>query len=493
MAVSAYAAQLRQVLQERPEDIAIDFNGTPFTWAEARAVAEGIEKILDDAGIPAGGKIGVLARNRPTHFSSLWGIYMAGRCISMVYAFQPPEALIGDLKKNRWPIVLAEPRDWTPEVIAAADEIGSVGYAFTGNADAPFERVTQNDKPASLTGADESDAVLQLLSSGTTGAPKRISLDRRAVDGMIERTIYQFGQGGDARKTVQIMPWPLGSLGGTNAALPIGVIGQTMATQERFDPAGILTMIRKYRPTFMSLPPAGLGMLLQLEPSKEDLSSIKVYSSGAAALDPNVHAKMEDHYGIPVGVAYGATEFAGIISGWINEDLHLIRAKRGSAGRALPGMKMRIVDQQTGAELPAGQSGLVEALVPRIGDDWVRTNDLAHMDEDGFLYLEGRADDAIIRGGFKIVPEEVAAVLRTHPKVGDAALIGIADERLGSVPVAVVEKRIDGEAPTAEELEAFLRDKLVPYKIPVRWAVVDAIPRTQSMKPRREGLRELFA
>jgi long-chain acyl-CoA synthetase len=192
-------------------------------------------------------------------------------------------------------------------------------------------------------------------------------------------------------------------------------------------------------------------------------------------------------------VTYGATEFCGVVSGWTTPDMgKFLASKKGSSGRALPGIQIRIVSAETGQPLPAGQSGFVEALVPRIGPDWVRTNDLAHMDEDGFLYLEGRADDAILRGGFKVIPEEVAEVLRGHPKVGDAALIGIPDERAGMVPAAAIEKRLGAPAPTAQELEEFLRSKLPAYKIPVRFVIVDELPRTESMKPRREGLRALF-
>jgi acyl-coenzyme A synthetase/AMP-(fatty) acid ligase len=235
-----------------------------------------------------------------------------------------------------------------------------------------------------------------------------------------------------------------------------------------------------------------MAMLLQLKPAREDLASVELYFNGAAPLDPHVRTMLEEDYGLPVANAYGATEFAGIISSWVPEDFALLKVKRGSCGRALPGMKLRIVSQVDDKVLAAGEVGLVEALVPRVSEEWVRTNDLAYMDEDGFLFLQGRADDAIIRGGFKVLPEEVAEVLRTHPKVGDAALIGIPDERLGMVPAAAVEKRVDGDAPTAHELDAFLRDRLASYKLPVRYAIVSEIPRTASMKPRREGLRALF-
>jgi long-chain acyl-CoA synthetase len=195
---------------------------------------------------------------------------------------------------------------------------------------------------------------------------------------------------------------------------------------------------------------------------------------------------------LPVANAYGATEFAGIISSWVPEDFDLLKTKKGSCGRALPGMQLRIISPEDGRVLAAGEVGLIEALVPRVGSEWVRTNDLAYLDEDGFLFLEGRADDAIIRGGFKILPEEVAEVLRRHPLVGDAAVVGIDDERLGMVPAAVIEPRLDGPKPTVEELNAFARDQLPGYKVPARYAIVDELPRTASLKPRREGLRQLF-
>ncbi len=490
---SGYEAQIRDVLGSRQNETAIDFDGVPFTWGEANAVASAVEAILDAAGLPEFGRVGLMGRNRPAHFATLWGIFISGRCTSMVHAFQPAEALAQDIADNGWPVIFGERRDWSEPVIAAADAAGSVGYAITGDPSEPFFRMTGNCMPAkALLASPGDDAVIQLLSSGTTGKPKRIPLSRKSIDELIERTRFQFASGGAGENAAQMMPWPLSSLGGTNAALPAVSLGQVLAIQEKYDAPRFLEQLRRHRPTFLSMPPAAAAMLLQLKPAKEDLASVQLYFNGAAPLDPNVRTILEEEYGLPVANAYGATEFAGIISSWVPEDFALLKCKRGSCGRALPGMELRIVSPETGAVLPPRETGLIEALVPRVADSWIRTNDIAYLDEDGFLYLEGRADDAIIRGGFKVIPEEVAEVLRTHPKVGDAALIGIPDERLGMVPAAAVEKRIAGEPPTAEELDAFLRERLPAYKIPVRYAIIAEIPRTQSLKPRREGLRALF-
>jgi acyl-CoA synthetase (AMP-forming)/AMP-acid ligase II len=494
MSGSRYAEKIRKVLGERPDETAIDFDGAPFTWREAAAVAGEVEHLLDQFGVPPFGRVGLLGRNRPLHFATLWGIFIAGRCMAMVHAFQPLEALAEDIAANRWPILFGEARDWTTTAIAAAESAGTVGFEITDDPHAPFQRVTARVRPSPDLLTPPGDVtIVQLLSSGTTGRPKRISLSLHAIDDLIERTRFQFGSGGSGESAPQLLPWPLSSLGGTNAALPAATLGQTLVIQERFDAPRFLEQLRKYRPSFLSMPAAAMAMLLQLDPSREDLACVKLYFNGAAPLDPNVRRRMEDEYGLPVANAYGATEFAGIISSWAPEDFPLLNAKRGSCGRALPGMRMRIVAPESGEVLPPGEVGLVEALVPRVSDQWVRTNDLAFQDEDGFLFLQGRADDAIIRGGFKVIPEEVAEVLRLHRKVGDAALIGIPDERLGMVPAAAVEKRADSDAPTPEELDAFLRTRLPAWKLPVRYAIVAEIPRTPSMKPRREGLRDLFA
>ena len=492
MPLSAFETQIREALA-RPAGMAIDFDGAPFAWREAKQVTDAVEALLDKAGVPQFGRIGLMGRSRPFHFAALWGIFVSGRCTAMIHAFQPPEALAADIAANGWPVVFGEQRDWTAPVIAAADAAGTAGYMFTDDPASPLACVTARDVPSPmLLARPEGDAIVQLLSSGTTGKPKQIYLSLHSIDDLIERTRFQFSSGGMGENAPQILAWPLSSLGGTNAALPAASLGQTLVIQERFDAPRFLEQLRKYRPTFLSIPPPAMAALLQLNPSREDLGSIELYFNGAAPLDPNVRTRMEDEFGLPVANAYGATEFAGIISSWLPEDFQYLKAKRGSCGRALPGMQMRIVSEETGAVLPHGEVGLVEALVPRVSDDWVRTNDLARLDADGFLFLQGRADDAIIRGGFKVHPEEVAEVLRLHPGVGDAALIGIADERLGQVPAAAVEVRAGEQAPTVEELEAWLRERLPGYKIPVHWKFVDAIPRTPSMKPRREGLRELF-
>jgi acyl-coenzyme A synthetase/AMP-(fatty) acid ligase len=238
-----------------------------------------------------------------------------------------------------------------------------------------------------------------------------------------------------------------------------------------------------------------MKMVLDAKVPEEDLASLRAVTSGTAPLAPELQAAFEERYGIPVLVTYGATEFAGAVAGWTIHDHREFAAKKsGSVGRAHPGCELRIVDPDTGEVLPPSQSGLLEVRTEQAPiRGWVRTADQARIDEDGFLWIEGRADGAINRGGFKIDPAGVARVLEQHPAIREAAVVGLPDERLGEVPVAVAELREGAEEPSEEELLAFAREHLTRYHVPTRFKVVDEIPRTPSLKPSHPAMRALFS
>ena len=167
------------------------------------------------------------------------------------------------------------------------------------------------------------------------------------------------------------------------------------------------------------------------------------------------------------------------------------QTKRSSVGRAHPGYRLNVVDPTTGASLPLGATGVLEVQSSRAGDHaaWVRTTDIAAIDEDGFLWIKGRADGVITRGGFKIWPADVQRVLETHPGVREAAVFAIEDPRLGQVPAAAVERSEVGGGLTNEQLQAHCRQHLTGYQTPVRFLIVDVMPRTSSMKVAEGELR----
>jgi acyl-coenzyme A synthetase/AMP-(fatty) acid ligase len=267
-----------------------------------------------------------------------------------------------------------------------------------------------------------------------------------------------------------------------------------MALLERFRVEPWLELVERHRPKVASLVPAALRMVLAADIDPARLASLQVVTCGTAPIEPDEAAAFEAKYGIPVLVLYGATEFAGGVAGWTLDDHRRWAAtKRGSVGRAHPGCELRVVEPDTGRTLAGGETGLLEVRAAQLGrSDWVRTTDLASLDEDGFLWINGRIDDAIIRGGFKVIPIDVERVLEAHPAVREASVVGLADARLGAVPAAAVELE-PGASATADELLEHARRHLTGYQVPVRVLVVDALPRTPSLKVSRPEVRDLLA
>ena len=158
-------------------------------------------------------------------------------------------------------------------------------------------------------------------------------------------------------------------------------------------------------------------------------------------------------------------------------------------------MQARIVDAESGEVLRHGQEGVLELKGGQLGtgDSWLRTTDRAVIDEDRFLFIRGRADNAIIRGGFKIHPDDIVRAIESHSAVREAAIVGVPDERLGEVPAAAIILKEGAKTLKTDHIRAYLRDRLVPYQVPVYYRIVDDIPRTPSMKPATVPLKKMFA
>jgi long-chain acyl-CoA synthetase len=234
-------------------------------------------------------------------------------------------------------------------------------------------------------------------------------------------------------------------------------------------------------------------MVLDANIPPTDLACIRSIGTGAAPLDPSAQRAFEERYGIPILLSYGATEFAGPVTA-MTADLHAQWGKQkfGSVGRAIAGAQLRIIDPDTATVLAPGKEGVLEVIAPRIGPDWIRTSDIAMIDEDGFLFHRGRADGAIMRGGFKLLPETIERALLLHDAISAAAVVGLRDQRLGQVPAAAVQLKPGIDRPDLAELEAHLRKHIYATHIPVAWRIVDELPRTPSLKIDRPALHRLF-
>jgi long-chain acyl-CoA synthetase len=324
-----------------------------------------------------------------------------------------------------------------------------------------------------------------MLTSGTTGPPKRIDL----TYDMLARSVM----GGDPanstpptqlRSGVAIVNAPLVHIGGVFRVLQCVTEARPLVLLERFELDKWADAVRRHQPRAVSLVPAALRMVLHSDLTRDDLASIRAVTSGTAPLSADDADSFTEKFGIPVLTSYAATEFGGGVAGWTLADRQKYwRSKRGSVGRATLGAQLRVVDDE-GVPLGTDEAGLLEVKPGQLpaSADWIRTTDIARIDADGFLWILGRADAAIIRGGFKVMPDDVRAALETHPAVQGAAVVGRPDERLGEAPVAMVELR-DGKSADAAGLTEFLAQRLARYEIPTEIAIVDTIPRTASGKP----------
>jgi acyl-CoA synthetase (AMP-forming)/AMP-acid ligase II len=234
-------------------------------------------------------------------------------------------------------------------------------------------------------------------------------------------------------------------------------------------------------------------MVLDADVDRDVFDSVRSVVSGTAPLDPDLADAFTARYGVPVLTSYGATEFGGGVAGWnLADHQQYAVAKRGSVGRAHAGCSLRIVDPDHGTDLGTDAVGLLEVRAAQLGtDEWVRTTDLARVDADGFLWIVGRSDQTILRGGYKVQPEVVRAALERDAAVVEAAVVGVPDARLGAVPVAAIERR-PGHEVDEEALLAEAGRHLARYEVPVAVTVVDALPRTASGKADLAAVRAMF-
>jgi acyl-coenzyme A synthetase/AMP-(fatty) acid ligase len=340
---------------------------------------------------------------------------------------------------------------------------------------------------------------VEMLTSGTTGPPKRVPLSYETLVRVLDGAKH-YERNPDTelrlRKGVIIVNSPLVHLGGLFRILQCINDGRAFCLLERFRVDDWADAVRRHQPRTVSLVPAALRMVLEADLDPADLASVRSVVSGTAPLSPDDADAFREKYGVPVLVSYAATEFGGGVAGWNLADHEQFWAtKRGSVGRAHPGCALRVVDPESGTALGPDEEGLLEVQARQMGDDagWTRTTDVARIDADGFVWILGRADQAIIRGGFKIRPEDVRAALERDPRVRGAAVVSRDDARLGAVPVAAVELRPGAVPTSAEELLAAAADVLARYELPDDLRVVEQLPRTPSGKVDLAAVRELFA
>jgi malonyl-CoA/methylmalonyl-CoA synthetase len=339
-----------------------------------------------------------------------------------------------------------------------------------------------------------------LYTSGTTGRPKGAVLSHGNLRANAESLLRAWAF---SPSDVLIHALPIYHAHGLFVALNVPLMaGARLLWHPRFDAEAVMKDLPAAT-VFMGVPTFYARLLrLPARRLKAAAAGMRLFISGSAPLSPALHAAFREATGHEIVERYGLTETG------MNTSLPLKGPRKpGSVGPALPGVELRITDEQTGTPLPTGETGMVEVRGPHVfsgywqneeataaafrGDGWFITGDLGRLDEDGFLWLMGRARDLVITGGLNVYPAEVEAILDAQPGVAESAIIGLPDPEWGEIVTAVIVP--EDTPPDPEELKAALRRRLAAYKVPRRFVFVEELPRNAMGKVLKDRLRKELA
>jgi long-chain acyl-CoA synthetase len=363
--------------------------------------------------------------------------------------------------------------------------------------------------------AEQTDVAALFYTSGTTGKPKGVELTHRslvgqlAAAGALPTNLVVRGEA--------VLSLPIAHIMGFMATLGMACAGLPVYFIPKFRPTDVLDAIESRHASIFIGVPAMYRMLLEAGAEDRDLTSVRMWGSGADAMPSELAAKFKNMGATatlpfvgPVGEAiffegYGMVEIGGGAAAKISPpglDIGLGE----SVGFPLPGYKFRVVDDD-GENVHAGQVG--ELLVKGPGvtrgywgdaaataatvteDGWLRTGDLARKGALGMVLFAGRKKDVIKHGGYSVYALEIEHALEDHPDILEVAVVGLPDERKGEIPAAVV-RLVEGATLDEDALRAWAADKLADYKVPQRFVAVDELPRTGTNKVQKTELLDLF-
>ncbi|MBD2784083.1 AMP-binding protein [Xenorhabdus sp. DI] len=480
------------LLYKTPDNAyAIEHFQSWWTWAKLRSCAHLLEESLKNAGVGSSERVGLILENRPEHVATLLKLLETNRTVVVLSSLQPTMRLIADIQRLKIRVLIGSSRRLQDKKLLIASmantlvfELNCIGETYFVGGKTLIDSITP------------SDIAIEMPTSGTTGIPKQIKLSYQ----QIENALIASGQiPKDTQlltESVSLISMPIFHISGLWGILSALYTGRKIVLMSKFVLEPWVEVIERYKIRATFLVPAALHDLLNADIDPTKINSLKVITSGSTYCPPKLIDQILARYGIRVLMTYGATEFAGAVAGW-DYKLHKEwwTLKSGSSGKAYPGIKLRITNE-FGHELPIGQSGYLEVCTVQTTLEnkcrWVRTSDLANIDADGFLWVLGRTDNIIMRGGFKIQPEKIKNLLETHPLVKEATVTGIPDIRLNSLPVAIIEAESKQCSPTVNELICLCHSGLLPYEIPKHILIVDKLPRTATGKINHTELLNLI-
>ena len=459
---------LAALLTEHPfadGDVLVSTSNLDVTAGELRADAELLAHRLREVGVADGQAVVVELPNGPGFIAAMFGIWLARAVFVPTNSRQPRaelERVVGATG---------------PAAIIDGDGVRRTGVEPTRY---------------------EGDVAFVTWTSGTTGQPRPILQSHSGYLELLDRVLGPLrGKPADPdrRPSPNLVPVSLALNAGIYNALFGLRAGAPLVVMDRFSTSEFAELISRFAIRSTVLPPPALVMLADDE-TIVDLAPLRYVRSITAPLSPLAARRFTEKFGVTVLNGYGQAEIGEVI-GWTAADAREHPEKVGAVGRPHPGVAIKVLSGE-GIEVPRGTVGELLVRPPRMaagyadgdslddrldGDGYLRTGDYARVDDEDFVWIEGRVGDVINRGGNKVFPGQVEEVLCLSPGVHEAAVVGVPDDRLGEVPVAFVV----GTAPP-EDLRRLCREHLVAYKVPVAFHQIDALPRSEIGKVLRRDL-----
>ena len=487
--------------------------GRRYSYAELNERANCLANYFSGKlGVEKGVRVSILAQNCMAYVDLLYGLpkigaifaplnwrltareltYIAKDCLPRVILFGPEYGPVAEeLAQALDGVTLVALEDGASEGVALAR--GALRYQdlLAQASSAEPERPSLNAE----------DPYCLLYTSGTTGRPKGAILPHRQILWNCINTVISWGL--TAQDITPILT-PMFHAGGLFVFLtPVFYAGGQVVLTRSFQAEQSLQIIEREKCTvILGVPTIFQVWLNSPYFPRADFSQVRFFISGGASCPVSLMEAWRRAKGVVFRQGYGLTEVGTNCFSMTDEESE---HKSGSVGKPIFHSQMRLVDQQ-GCDVPAGQTGELlisgphvcsgywhnpEATAQAIQEGWFRTGDMAHMDEDGFYYIDGRYKDMLISGGENVYSAEVEAVFREHPAVAEAALIGQPDEKWGEVGLMVVVPKT-GFTPSEQELLRFCKERLAGYKTPKRVVFLDALPYSPYGKVMKAELKKLF-
>jgi len=475
-----------------------------ITYGQLDYITRAIAQYLHHMGIRKGDRIALLSNEKIEKLIIWMGIWRCGAVVCPLNV-EMNEAYLKDLLNNIGPKLVI----WNEELdgpsitgnLACQSVMFSSWPADTErSADEFFAEIAKLPSGTDVVQSNTAEDVACIFcTSGTTARPKCVVYNHLAywLNGLStidmvglsaeDRMLEYRSFGWNSAQILSLMPW-----------LETGL---TLYIAEKFSHHRFFQWIKDHHITFVAGVPTVISMLLNepLGVTAKDIPSLRLMTCSTAPLSPEHWRKFEDQYGVTLLQLYGMSE-----AGWICGNRHYKR-RMGTVGLPALHQQFLIADAEGGG-CPPGIEGEVTVGGPQtclgtispdgvfeyLSGSRIKTGDLAILDEEGFVRVTGRTKDLIIRGGINIAPVEVDNVLLGHPKVAEAATIGAPDEIYGEEIVCFVIPR-PGETLTEKELSEYCAKTLPPFKVPKHFAFIEALPKSDRGKLKRDELKKMWA